>query len=149
MATHRIRLRGPWELAWIAAVSDGTRTSVKSVESKRIRLPARWSDLFGDRSGHARLSRRFHKPTNLDSHDEVTLVVESMPGRWTVALNECVLTLSDEQLGSTHYNSPRAVVTALLESTNVLTMELDVDSATMRENHGGPWGEVALEIRGR
>src|SRR6202035_3162802 len=87
MTAHRIRLRGPWQLA-PAAANEGQTTTV--------RLPAPWSALFDGDAGRVRLSRRFHRPTNLAPTDQISLVVSPLPLGAHVSLNGTILDLQSD-----------------------------------------------------
>jgi hypothetical protein len=127
-SAHRIRLDGPWELEW---------TSGQTSRSRRIRLPADWTELFASGGGLVRVSRRFHEPTNLGPTDEVDLVFENWPGAWVVTINQ-------HRVGEIGDPSPvRIAISSFLGPANVLTLEGQL------EKTAGRAGQVALEIRSR
>jgi hypothetical protein len=130
MTVHRIRLRGRWELTAAAAVQIAPRT---------VRLPASCCQLFGPAVGRVRLSRRFHRPTNLGPDDQVSLIVEALPEGACVSLNGARLDSEAEHVGE------REIFPATsLAPTNLLTIEFDVPAAFAVPDHS--WGEVALLI---
>jgi hypothetical protein len=129
MTVHRIRLRGPWELAAAAAVQIAPRT---------VRLPGQCCQLFDPAAGRVRLSRRFHCPTNLGLDDQVSFVVEALPDGACVSLNGA-------SLASEGNADERGVFPApSLAPTNLLTVEFDVPAAFAAPDQW--WGEVALLI---
>jgi hypothetical protein len=128
MTVHRIRLRGPWQLAPAAASEAQTTT---------VRLPAPWSELFDGDAARMRLSRRFHRPTNLGPTDQVSLVVRPLPLGARVSLNGTILDLQPD------CGSDQAVFPApRLELSNVLAVEFDAFRAVGDQ----PGIEVALLI---
>lgn len=109
-------------------------------------MPCEWRTLFGDKSGTATFSRRFHRPTNLEPHEQVFLVFDGIGGEGQLRLN-------DEPLRSVaHSDRPiECEVTNRLLSFNRLEVELqfspsDTESDTVAV-HGGLYESVALEIR--
>jgi hypothetical protein len=85
------------------------------------------------------LSRRFHCPTNLGLHDQVSLVVEALPDGACVTLNGASLASEAGNAGK------RGVFPApSLAPTNLLTVEFDVPAAFAAPDQS--WGEVALLI---
>jgi hypothetical protein len=134
MSAHRINLRGPWKLELGAGAA--------ATESK-VRLPAEWSELFAERSGGVRLSRTFHRPTNLQPTDVVELVFEEWPGAWAVSLNRQPLA----EIRDASARTPRRIaVTSLLQPTNTLTAESDLAPESGRSARQEPFGGIALEI---
>lgn len=81
---HCIRLKGPWEFQWTEGFSP---ESPDDRESGRRNLPASWEDCFGGRSGRVSWTRRFQRPTNLDSNERVLLSLEGNCGIERVTLN--------------------------------------------------------------
>jgi hypothetical protein len=143
MYPHRIRLRGPWECAPLARLTqkpDGT--SLLSKEDLpppcRMTLPCRWGEGgLTDFAGRARFVRRFGLPRRLDDFERVWLTFAGIEGASTILLN-------DHSLGSYPQGAaPSEIeVTALLAERNELQIELEASTSA-----GGLWGEVALEIR--
>lgn len=136
MSLHQIHLRGPWELEWCSGVT---------ASAQKIRLPADWNDLFGGRSGRVRLTRKFHRPTNLGPKEEVDLVFQQWPGVWAISLNR-------RHVAEFRDSSPecpeRITITALLQPTNVLSAETQIEQPTDQKTRRGLMGKIALEIRG-
>jgi hypothetical protein len=111
-------------------------------------MPADWAALFGaDFRGCVRYSRSFQKPTGLDGHERVWLVVEPPRSCGSIRLNEHVL-------GSVRFGAAagRFEVTLRLTDRNRLEIdvthpELDDDGNSIDDSGiGGLVGEVRLEI---
>lgn len=121
---HRIRLRGPWEC------EPSGRLPL------RMTLPCRWADGgLKDFSGRARFRRRFGYPGQIDAFERVWLTAAGVSDRAGVQLN-------GTPLGSCVGDRPcEFEITRLLQGRNELVM--DVEGA----ENGGPWGEIALEVR--
>lgn len=148
---HAIRLRGPWEFEVLKRANEtsGETSGMRPVSGKTS-LPCDWSETLGrDFRGRVRYRRRFNRPSGLDPHERVWLVVEGVDAFGAVALN-------GRQLGEARgYASPASFdVTELLQPGNELLLEVELprESAGVlrpgRENlPGGPIGEVRLEIR--
>jgi len=141
MSLHRIHLRGPWHLEW----NSGAKASVDKTTVQKIRLPADWNDLFGALSGRVRLTRVFHRPTNLAPNEEVELVFQDWPGVWAISLNQHHVA---EFRDSTPESPERITITALLQPTNVLSAETQIDQPADPKTPRGLMGKLAIEIRG-
>lgn len=151
---HVIRLRGPWEFEVLSrADAPACEESPARPTTGKARLPCDWSEALGRRfRGCVRYRRRFNRPTGLDPHERVWLVVEGVDAFGRAALNGQAL---GDVLG---YALPASFdVTELLAPSNelLLDVELSADSGNGstvlrpgRENMpGGPIGEVRLEVR--
>lgn len=103
-------------------------------------MPAGWQDLFGDWTGRARFTRRFNRPTNLEPHERVLIVLEHPVGRADVQLNG--RTLGTAQHGE---ESARFDVTGILRPMNVLVIDVEVNSQHARA--GELWEAVVIEIQ--
>ena len=135
MPAHRINLRGPWKLEL------GTGPSPIA---HKIRLPAEWDQVFAGCSGAVRLSRTFHRPTNLEPAEVVELAFEHWPGNWVISLNQRPLS----EFREASAESPKRIdVTALLQPTNTVTAEIHLTPQEKGEGPAGQFGNVALEIR--
>jgi hypothetical protein len=101
-------------------------------------LPCRWGDggLRGF-AGKVRYQRRFGWPGRLDADEHVWLTFAGMESTAEVWLNGTHLGCRDAA-GPFEFE-----VTPLLQVRNQLTVEV-----TAPDDHGGLWGEVALEVRG-
>ncbi len=100
----------------------------------RTQVPGDGRELLGDDFvGRARFTRRFNLPTNLDAHERVHLVIESLDARAAVRLNGEPLQATPDALTSRRHD-----VTALLKLHNALEIETPYP--------GAPIGEVSLEI---
>lgn len=125
---HRIRLRGPWEAAWL----DAAGVAGPFV---RFPFPGVWRELPGSPSERARLRRRFARPSNLEPAERVWLVCEALPPEAEVRLDGLPL-------------EPRAArwdVTDRLRGSHLLEIELPAGAPD------GPIlpGEVRIEIEAR
>ena len=131
MPTHRIHLRGPWDIAFEPMFGD---------EVVRRTLPNSWQQLFGNLSRHAVFRRSFHRPTNLEPHEIVRLTFQGLRGTGRVFLN-------DFPLGPVNPGDPRPSfdITMTLLPTNRLQVDLDFDPG-MTPEPGGMYEAVALEI---
>jgi hypothetical protein len=126
---HRIRLRGPWLLQPTAAPSS---------PSRKIQLPAPWSELFDTGIRGVLLSRRFNRPTNLGPADRVSLVIDDLPAGARVSLNGTRLAPELQ-----HAAQPTVFPAPRLEPHNLLTVEFDAAPTAAGDQI---WGEVALVI---
>jgi beta-galactosidase/beta-glucuronidase len=104
-------------------------------------MPADWQSLFGTHSGTATFLRKFHKPTNLEPHEQVRLVFEAINGQGTITLN-------GSPIGKASGTNDRLKidVTTSLKQYNELTIELTFDPASSPSSPGGLTGPVSLEI---
>ena len=83
---HVIRLRGPWDLQPLARFSSAADAAI--IEStdplppaQRINPLTDWGTALGPGfRGRARYSRRFNRPTGLEAHERVWLVVAGVDG---------------------------------------------------------------------
>jgi hypothetical protein len=109
----------------------------------RMTMPCRWSEGgLPDFSGRVRFRRSFGYPGRIDTHERVWLTFAGIGGEAEVRLNEHLL-------GRIAWTGETPVppdiefeVTSLLRPRNELVIEIEGTS-----EHGGLWGEVALEIR--
>jgi hypothetical protein len=155
---HVIRLRGPWECVQVVAqtpLADGklTESSVILPENVRIKPPADWADTLGAnfrvRVGY---SRRFNRPTNLEPHERVWLVVEGVDARGRVALDGYALGTIDGYALPAEWD-----ITEFLQPSSVIHIDVELPPTGVghplptrpgRESlAGGLIGEVRLEIR--
>lgn len=137
MYPHRIRLRGPWECEPLERLDPSSQPA--SLPSKvTMTLPCRWGEggLKGF-AGRVRYQRRFGWPGRLDPHEHVWLTFADVEGTAEVWLNGTYLGRW-EAAGPFEWE-----VTSLLQIRNQLTVEVAAAG-----DHGGPWGAVALEVRG-
>ena len=139
MKSHRIQLKGPWDYDWKSAVVDGLEPASRS---GTVTMPRDWQSIFGDRSGTAEFRRKFHRPSNLESHETVILKFTEIRGIVSVWLNR-------HQLGE-FIGTGLAVefdVTSLLKEFNELRVEMAFDPQPEPHVSGGLYGLVALDIR--
>jgi hypothetical protein len=135
MSVHRIQLRGPWQLEWTSAPGESVQ---------KVRLPAEWDDLFAGHSGPVRLTRKFHRPTNLGPNEQVELVFQQWPGIWTISLNQHPV---GKFRDSSAERAERITITALLQSTNELAAETLIEQPRDANNRLGLVGQITIEIR--
>ncbi|MGD9854935.1 MAG: hypothetical protein AB7U20_08280 [Planctomycetaceae bacterium] len=145
---HWIRLRGPWEVAWMTPPLDDAARS--EVASGKIRLPAEWRDLFGHRVGTARFSRRFQRPTNLDDEERVIVTLCEVRCAATAKLNGLPLIPLAIPIGDpASAPSEEALsfdITGQMLATNQLELELTVTTTELTTGACGLWKPVFLEI---
>jgi hypothetical protein len=136
---HSIRLRGPWELRPFVAASSSSAMLPGgdplgfAGDAITQQLPAGWDAVLPGFRGTVRYMRRFGKPTNLETHERVWLVVGDVAG---VA---AAIELNGEKVSDTFFD-----ITDLLRERNLL--QIDV-TQTDPEQPAGLMGEVRLEIR--
>ncbi len=105
-------------------------------------MPCDWQALFGAAAGCATFSRRFHRPTNLDAHEQVVIVLTGVGGDGTISLNGAVLSEFTSTAGSVE-----ADVTDRLQAFNVLEVCVRFSPAFESLSPGGLFAPVVLEIR--
>jgi beta-galactosidase/beta-glucuronidase len=136
MSNHRIHLKGPWQCEWLSP------TDVPAASIQRVKMPIDWRSVFGEQAGRVVLRRKFHKPTNLDADETVFVVFDGISGRGDVRLDDQILGPVEETVTTLSFE-----ITALLQPTNELLVELDFDPHRNPDTDGGLWGPVAIEIR--
>lgn len=154
---HRIRLRGPWECEPVArAVRDVQGAASQETESLppagRVHVPGDWSEALGPGfRGRVRFRRRFHRPTGLEPHERIMLVIEGVD-------REGIVQLNGQRLGRVKGMTAQATfdVTAMVEARNELVVEVEYtdpvagqtggQQANTPSSDGGRVGEVRLEI---
>jgi hypothetical protein len=144
MPPHRIHLKGPWNCAWKEGTFDETngRPQIGTVT-----MPREWRAIFGKSRGCAQFKRKFHRPSNLESHERVMLVLTEVRGQGSIQLNQ-------HQLGAFGGIGDRIEfeITSLMNSFNELTIDIEFDPHAENNLAGGLYGPVALDIysaRGR
>jgi hypothetical protein len=146
---HTIRLHGPWEYEPLARFVPGPDGELAEERHSlpppgRMHFPADWRETLGaDFRGRVRYTRRFHRPTGLDSGERVFLVVERVNRRGLVLLN-------GERLGEAALaGGPfRFDITEQLQPANLLTIEVEAPPAPATSECLGQGliGSVRLEI---
>ena len=132
MPTHRMHLKGPWEV----------RRLDRDEPASRILMPASWQTLFGDEPGRAEFRRKFNLPTNLEAHEHVWIVFDGIRGEVAVSLNGQRLGQIADSVATAEFE-----ITRHLRLNNELIVELSFGGADLVSEPGGLWGPVALEIR--
>jgi hypothetical protein len=128
---HRMRLRGPWECAPLAAAPGQALPP-----PRRVIMPCTWAEArLAGRVVRARFTRRFGYPGRIDEHERVWLIGERLEGTADIAVN-------GQELARGHTGPFAFDVTSMLGARN----QLDVIIETERDD-GGLSGDVALEIR--
>jgi hypothetical protein len=138
VSVHRIRLIGPWEFAWRSSTGDGAKIEGVA-ESGTIKMPCDWQSAFGSRGGKVSFSRRFHRPTNLEPHEQVLIILTGVGGSGTIRLN------GDSLLEFRAVDSVGVDVTNKLEAFNLL--EVEIEHEPIEGKLGGLHAPVVLEIR--
>jgi hypothetical protein len=137
-----MHLHGPWQYEWLSAEPFDSVVS----RTGRVKMPCNWKSLFGDMAGKARFLRRFHKPTNLEPHEQVYLVFEDIKGRIKISINDSVLGTADNSKETIGHE-----ITEYLKPSNELSVEIEFDpAAASRTENSTPvslWECVAIEIR--
>ena len=135
---HQIRLRGPWQVAWLG--DDSPENAVPSFDT--VYLPESWVELFGDADGRALFRRRFNRPSNLDPHERVGILLTDIRGEAIVRCNSSEITPADDAPSLQRYD-----VTDVLQDFNVLDIEIVCRPSAIPEKDSGLWRPVLLEIR--
>jgi len=112
--SHSIRLAGPWQVEPLA----GLVFPEGDAESRRVKLPAGWSELFGEVAGEARFVRAFNAPTGIEG-TRLFLVFEQLQACVTLSLNGQVLAEHAEPV-----NDLRVEITERIERGNRLELVL-------------------------
>ncbi len=125
---HSIRLRSAWRYAYGAG----------PWAEERAALPGVWQRVLELANGRdVRLRRNFNRPTGLESHESVWLVIDRPHGLRVVRLNQRPLTLEANP------SDASVEITNLLIDRN----ELDIEVEGYGKIDKPPWSEVRLEIR--
>ena len=132
MATHRIQLKGPWDV----------RRLDEDAPAARVFMPTSWQEIFDTATNRAEFRRKFNQPTNLEDHEQVWIVFDGIRGEGSVRLN-------GGDLGSIALTRSTAEfdITKQLALHNELVVELAFRADSNSDALGGLWGLVALEIR--
>lgn len=138
MSVHRIRLLGPWEFCWHETSPETAPPNIRGTTT----LPQSWQSVFGSASGRATFSRRFHRPTNLEPHERVFLVLTAVRGAGQATLNGIALGEFTSDGGSVEFD-----ITDLLLAFNLLSIDLAFTPDSAAEQPGGLFEPVVLEIR--
>ena len=126
---HEMRLKGPWEYCWESP--DVTETQLGCALSGRVKVPVTWSECFGEQAGIVVWSRRFQKPTNLDTTERVMIAAPQLAGVIEVRLNGTSLPHDEQPQIGFRYD-----VTELLEPSNMLELSMECPSEEQTESLG-------------
>ena len=154
---HLIRLRGPWDYEplerSVAAGAPASDAPDEMPPPGRAQMPADWGAAPGaDFRGCVRHRRRFNRPTGLEPHERVWLVLEGADG-WAE------VSLAGHRLGHVggYALGAQFDVTALIEDRNELVVDVTrphgdaAGEQPLRSGRehlpGGLVGQVRLEIR--
>jgi hypothetical protein len=138
MSVHRIRLLGPWEYRWHVVLQE----TVPAAVSGTTTIPQTWQQLFGSVSGRAAFSRKFHRPTNLEPHERVFLVLTAVRGAGRVELNSVSLGEFTSEGECVEFDA-----TDFLQAFNMLSIDLTFDPDSAASRPGGLLEPVVMEIR--
>lgn len=139
MSSHRIHLKGPWDYLLSTSSTNGPAEETKHGTA---RMPQSWADLFGNVSGTAEFRRKFHRPTNLESHERVMLVFTELRGIGRVLLNNLPIGQFDASGELVEFE-----ITTALKPFNEIAVEMQFVPEREPNLPGGLFGPVALEIR--
>ena len=139
MASHRINLKGPWDYTWWATEDSGCEVFERTGS---VSMPREWQSIFGDHSGQARFQRKFHRPTNLEPHERVMLILTEVRGQGSVQLNDIDL---GEFTGTGQL--VEFEITDSMKPFNELVIDIQYDPSQEPSQAGGLYGAVVLEIR--
>ena len=141
MSVHRIRLIGPWSFEWQPASEMVSASNLPGEIAGTVKMPSDWRSLFGEYAGCVAFSRRFHRPTNLDPHEQVWIVLTGVGGDARVSLN-------GEELAQFRDGEAAEVdVTSRLQRFNELSIQISYQPQDA-SRPGGLYEPVVLEIRG-
>lgn len=151
---HVIRLRGPWRYDVIVRAGTAVEMAreAEPPTTGQMTLPDDWGDVLGNGfRGRVRFTRRFGRPSGLEPHERVWLVIGGADASGMATLNDRPLGRVPGYCLSGHFD-----VTELLEDRNELAVDVELPPDEHhplrpgRENlPGGLMGEVRLEVRAR
>ena len=136
MPSHRINLRGPWDYRWL----NGAAQPISAQGT--VAMPCEWRNVFGLVCGTAEFRRKFHKPTNLESHESVVIVLTEVGGQGKASLNGVSLGEFSSAGDLVEFE-----ITNSLSPFNELMIEVAFDPSADEDLKGGLYGVTALEIR--
>lgn len=138
---HWIRLRGPWDVAWVNEAGD-------EQNAQRVKMPASWQSLFGERTGTAIFRRRFQRPTGLDPEERVCVTLRSVGADIRCVINQLAVDALPAPLGDASCwpgdNCLSFDVTEQLETSNLL--QLTLETKELSSTPAGLHEPVLLEI---
>lgn len=134
---HRINLKGPWEFQPLNVLPGASDVAIPGRGT--VKFPAAWQDFLGDFRGRVEFVRPFNRPTNLDAHERVDLVLDGVGGTAVIRLNQQSVGQIAESEGTGRFD-----ITRLLQLHNLLQIQVEWSCRTGEP--GGLWAPVALEI---
>lgn len=138
---HSIRLLGPWNFEW----DESQEHSGMFISSGTTNMPRDWRSLFGNVAGTATFTRRFHRPSNLEPHEQVWLVCRGIGGSGELSLNKSLKVEFASRGEAIEFD-----VTSALEQFNHLSIRLTLkeeELAIQSSDRLGLFDAVALDIR--
>ena len=129
----------------IGSIATGIAACVLTWEATArylFKIPSDWQVLFGAAAGVAVFSRKFHRPTNLEPHEQVVLHFKGIAGHGEIRLNDVVLMSFPETNGSLECE-----ITNSMQAFNRLEIQLQFDPLQSPSTRGGLFDDVAIEIR--
>ena len=124
MYPHRIRLRGPWEMA------------AAGLPPSRVAFPTTWAAIgLSDFAGLVSFERRFGYPGRIDAHERVWLIGEGVVG-------PALIELQGETLDVVDNGRFAFEITQRLGERNLLKVSLDIVAGRLVL-----WEDIALEVR--
>jgi len=126
---HQMSLKGPWGYRWKSPVSAIEQMG-GPVEGQ-IKVPALWCDCFGHQVGVSVWSRRFQKPTNLDSNERVMIATMELEGVKGLSLNGRPLPLNDQPETGFRFD-----ITEALEPSNLLEIDIECETEAQTDSRG-------------
>lgn len=132
MPTHRMHLKGPWQVQRSGSLEG----------SRMVKLPATWQDSLGREAGEASFRRTFNRPTNLESHEHVWIVLHEIGMHARFRLNGIELGSTKPEDGLIEFE-----LTEHLQLHNELVIVLCSGQPLSTDRPQGLWAPVALEIR--
>ncbi|MEZ6055676.1 MAG: hypothetical protein R3C01_03135 [Planctomycetaceae bacterium] len=105
---YPIRLQGPWDFHPGATTVP---TNISATTLVRVKLPATWETLGLPLDGQVLLSRRFQRPTRMESIDQFLIMVPDGGEVKEAKLNGCTIELSRLlQVPATNSNGDHAII---------------------------------------
>lgn len=133
---HRIRLRGPWNIA------RGTESGEEFATAEVCQHPEGWPVFVQNVAGRVRLSRRFHAPTNVAADELVFVVLTGVCGNGEVFVNGTLIGRFAAERIAWEFLIPFE-----LPFANELSIVVSYSTPSAAQPRVGVYDVVALEIR--